>query len=190
MRTSRRCYREFLSTFCLSKSMLKRYILAGLLITTSGVPAMASSRIKDVAHFTGVRNNSLAGYGLVIGLKGTGDKQQTVFTQQSLKSMLDRFGVNLDNQTIRVQNIAAVMVTADLPAFERPGSKIDVTVSSIGDAASLQGGILLQTPLLGADGNVYAVAQGPLVLGGFSAGNDATGVTVNHPTVGRISNGA
>jgi flagellar P-ring protein precursor FlgI len=152
--------------------------------------AVASSRIKDVAHFTGVRNNSLAGYGLVIGLKGTGDKQQTVFTQQTLKSMLDRFGVNLDNQVIRVQNIAAVVVTADLPAFERPGSKVDVTVSSIGDAASLQGGILLQTPLLGPDGNVYAVAQGPLVLGGFSAGNDSTGVTVNHPTVGRISNGA
>src|SRR5579883_140309 len=165
-------------------------IILFLLFLTFASSALASSRIKDVAHFTGVRNNSLAGYGLVIGLKGTGDKQQTVFTQQSLKSMLDRFGVNLDNQTIRVQNIAAVMVTADLPAFERPGSKIDVTVSSIGDAASLQGGILLQTPLLGADGNVYAVAQGPLVLGGFSAGNDSTGVTVNHPTVGRISNGA
>jgi flagellar P-ring protein precursor FlgI len=153
-------------------------------------PVSASSRIKDVAHFTGVRNNSLTGYGLVVGLKGTGDKQQTVFTQQTLKNLLDRFGLNLDNQVIRVQNIAAVVVTADLPAFERSGSKIDVTVSSIGDAASLQGGVLMQTPLQGADGNVYAVAQGALVLGGFSAGNDATGVTVNHPTVGRIANGA
>jgi flagellar P-ring protein FlgI len=190
MRTNRRCCRRFSNTFCPFKSMLNRYFLAVFLIAACIMPAIASSRIKDVAHFTGVRNNSLAGYGLVIGLKGTGDRQQTVFTQQTLKSMLDRFGVNLDNQVIRVQNIAAVMVTADLPAFERPGSKLDVTVSSIGDAASLQGGILLQTPLLGADGNVYAVAQGPLVLGGFSAGNDTTGVTVNHPTVGRISNGA
>jgi flagellar P-ring protein precursor FlgI len=191
MRTNRRCSSDFSSTFSRSKSMMIRIALVTLLTLISlPRPAAATSRIKDVAHFTGVRNNSLAGYGLVIGLKGTGDKQQTVFTQQSLKSMLDRFGVNLDNQVIRVQNIAAVMVTADLPAFERPGSKIDVTVSSIGDAASLQGGILLQTPLLGPDGNVYAVAQGSLVLGGFSAGNDMTGVTVNHPTVGRISNGA
>src|SRR5437764_6919095 len=191
MRTNRRCSTRSSNTFFRSNSMMNRAAFVIVLTLISFVrPAAASSRIKDVAHFTGVRNNSLAGYGLVIGLKGTGDKQQTVFTQQSLKSMLDRFGINLDNQVIRVQNIAAVMVTADLPAFQRPGSKIDVTVSSIGDAASLQGGILLQTPLLGPDGNVYAVAQGPLVLGGFSAGNDSTGVTVNHPTVGRISNGA
>jgi flagellar P-ring protein precursor FlgI len=168
-----------------------RSTLIGLLIWTgAALPADASSRIKDVAHFTGVRSNSLAGYGLVVGLKGTGDRQQTIFTQQTLKNMLDRFGVNLDNQVIRVQNIAAVMVTADLPAFERPGSTVDVTVSSIGDAASLQGGVLLQTPLQGPDGNVYALAQGALVLGGFAAGNDTTGVTVNHPTVGRIANGA
>jgi flagellar P-ring protein precursor FlgI len=165
-------------------------ILAGFLLIGLWQPVFASSRIKDIAHFTGVRNNSLTGYGLVTGLKGTGDKQQTIFTQQMLKNMLDRSGLNLDNQVIRVQNVAAVVVTADLPAFERPGSKIDVTVSSIGDAASLQGGILMQTVLLGPDGNVYAVAQGALVLGGFSAGNDATGVTVNHPTVGRIANGA
>ena len=102
--------------------------------------------------------------------------------------MLERLGLNLDNQTIRVQNIAAVIVTADLPAFERPGSKIDVTVSSIGDATRLQGGVLVQTPLVGPDGNTYAIARFP-VLEGFSAGNDATGVTVNHPTVGRIANG-
>src|SRR2546422_5513285 len=191
MPTNRRSSTRSSSTFSRSNSMMIRIAFIIVLTLISFVrPVAASSRIKDVAHFTGVRNNSLAGYGLVIGLKGTGDKQQTIFTQQSLKSMLDRFGINLDNQVIRVQNIAAVMVTADLPAFERPGSKIDVTVSSIGDAASLQGGILLQAPLLGPDGNVYAVAQGPLVLGGFSAGNDSTGVTVNHPTVGRISNGA
>jgi flagellar P-ring protein precursor FlgI len=191
MRTNRHSSPRSSNTSFRFKSMMRGFaIVIVLTLTNLSQPAAASSRIKDVAHFAGVRNNSLAGYGLVIGLKGSGDKQQTVFTQQSLKSMLDRFGVNLDNQVIRVQNIAAVMVTADLPAFERPGSKIDVTVSSIGDAASLQGGILLQTPLLGPDGNVYAVAQGPLVLGGFSAGNDSTGVTVNHPTVGRISNGA
>src|SRR2546430_3532295 len=144
MPTSRLCCSRFLNTFCPSNSMTIRYLsLAFLLLVHLVPPAAGSSRIKDVAHFTGVRNNSLAGYGLVIGLKGTGDKQQTVFTQQSLKNMLDRYGLNLDNQVIRVQNIAAVMVTADLPAFQRPGSKVDVTVSSIGDAGSLQGGILL-----------------------------------------------
>jgi flagellar P-ring protein precursor FlgI len=191
MRINRRSCTKSSNTFCRFKFVMSRYVLITLLALSSLMrPAMASSRIKDVAHVIGVRNNSLAGYGLVIGLRGTGDRQQTVFTQQTLKNMLDRFGLNLDNQVIRVQNIAAVMVTADLPAFERPGSKIDVTVSSIGDAASLQGGILLQTPLLGPDGTVYAVAQGALVLGGFSAGNDTTGVTVNHPTVGRVINGA
>src|SRR6266850_2915220 len=152
--------------------------------------AFASSRIKDIGHFAGVRSNPLSGYGLVIGLNKTGDKRQTIFTQQSLVSMLERYGLTLNNPSIRVENIAAVMVTTDLGAFEKPGSRIDVTVSSIGDATSLQGGILLQTPLIAADGNVYAVAQGPLVLSGYSAGNAATGVTVNHPTVGRIPNGA
>jgi flagellar P-ring protein precursor FlgI len=167
-----------------------RNIFVVLALVACAVPVFGSSRIKDIGHFTGVRNNSLVGYGLVIGLKGTGDKQQTVFTQQTLVNMLDRLGLNLNNQVIRVQNVAAVIITADLPAFERPGSKIDVTVSSIGDATSLQGGILLQTPLLGLDGSTYAVGQGALVLGGYSAGNDTTGVTVNHPTVGRVPNGA
>src|SRR5205823_3268459 len=152
--------------------------------------ASAASRIKDIGHFAGVRSNPLSGYGLVIGLNKTGDKRQTIFTQQSLLSMLERFGITLNNPSVRVENIAAVMVTTELGAFEKPGSRIDVTVSSIGDATSLQGGILLQTPLIAADGNTYAVAQGPLVLGGFSAGNASTGVTVNHPTVGRIPNGA
>jgi flagellar P-ring protein FlgI len=161
-------------------------VLLALLLAT---PTFAASRIKDIGHFAGVRSNSLIGYGLVIGLNKTGDKRQTFFTQQTLLNMLERFGVTANNPSIRVENIAAVMVTADLAAFERPGSKIDVTVSSIGDATSLQGGILLQTPLMAQDGNVYAVSQGPLVLGGFSAGNAATGVTVNHPTVGRIPNG-
>ena len=162
--------------------------LALCLVFVSSAPA--ASRIKDIGHFAGVRSNALSGYGLVIGLNKTGDKRQTFFTQQTLLNMLERFGLTINNPSVRVENIAAVMVTTDLGAFEKPGSRIDVTVSSIGDATSLQGGILLQTPLIAADGNVYAVAQGPLVLSGYSAGNAATGVTVNHPTVGRIPNGA
>jgi len=152
-------------------------------------PGAADSRLKDISHIDGVRGNSLIGYGLVIGLNKTGDRQQTFFTNQTLINMLERFGMTITNPSIRVENIAAVMVTADLPAFARSGSRIDLTVSSIGDAKSLQGGILLQTPLMGPDSTVYAMAQGPLVLGGFSAGDDTTGVTVNHPTVGRVPNG-
>jgi len=164
-------------------------LAAGLALFLLTTPSFPASRIKDIGHFAGVRSNSLIGYGLVIGLNKTGDKRQTFFTQQTLLNMLERFGMTVSNPAVRVENIAAVMVTADLDAFERPGSRMDVTVSSIGDATSLQGGILLQTPLIAQDGQVYAVAQGPLVLGGFSAGNAATGVTVNHPTVGRIPNG-
>jgi flagellar P-ring protein precursor FlgI len=149
-----------------------------------------ASRIKDIGHFAGVRSNPLVGYGLVIGLNKTGDKQQTYFTQQTLVNMLQRFGLANINPALRVQNIASVMVTADLDAFEKAGSRMDVTVSSIGDAVSLQGGILLQTPLQGPDGNIYAVAQGPLVLGGYAASTTGQSVTVNHPTVGRIPNGA
>ena len=176
----------------LATKMPKRLksILCILCLFVAASPAFAASRIKDIGHFSGVRSNPLIGYGLVIGLNKTGDKQQTFFTQQTLLNMLERFGLSVNNPGIRVQNIAAVMVTADLGAFEKPGSRIDVTVSSIGDATSLQGGILLQTPLIGPDSNVYAVAQGALVLGGFSAGNASTGVTVNHPTVGRVPNGA
>jgi flagellar P-ring protein precursor FlgI len=168
---------------------MKRRVVAALISLFLAAPVFATSRIKDIGHFAGVRSNSLMGLGLVIGLNKTGDKRQTVFTQQQLVSMLEKFGLTL-NTTIKVENIAAVMVTAELPPFERPGSKIDVTVSSIGDSPSLQGGILMITSLQGLDGKVYAVAQGPLVLGGFSAGSDTTGVTVNHPTVGRIPNGA
>src|SRR5213593_2862172 len=162
--------------------------LALCLVFVSSAPA--ASRIKDIGHFAGVRSNALSGYGLVIGLNKTGDKRQTFFTQQTLLNMLERFGLSVNNPAIRVENIAGVMMTANLGPFEKPGSQIDVTVSSIGDATSLQGGILLQTPLIGPDGNVYAVAQGALVIGGFAAGNASTGVTVNHPTVGRIPNGA
>jgi flagellar P-ring protein precursor FlgI len=163
---------------------------AMLLLLGLVTPCFAASRIKDIGHFAGVRSNPLVGYGLVIGLNKTGDKRQTFFTQQTLLNMLERFGLTVNNPAIRVENIAGVMVTADLGAFEKPGSRMDVTVSSIGDATSLQGGILLQTTLIAQDGSVYAIAQGAVVLGGFSAGNAATGVTVNHPTVGRIPNGA
>jgi flagellar P-ring protein FlgI len=150
------------------------------------------ARIKDVTTVEGIRDNQLIGYGLVVGLAGTGDKQQTVFSVQTLGSMLQRMGVSIQNQisTIQVRNIAAVFVTATLPPFSRPGMKIDVTVSSIGDAKSLAGGTLLLTPLDASDGKVYAVAQGPLILGGYSAGTAANAKIVNHPTVGRIPSGA
>src|SRR5215510_4159914 len=172
-------------------TVLKRSATGLLLVVllAGTIPAFATSRIKDIGHFAGVRSNPLIGYGLVIGLNKTGDKRQTFFTQQTLLNMLERFGLTLNNPAIRVENIAAVMVTGDLDAFQRSGSRMDVTVSSIGDATSLQGGILLQTPLLGPDGDVYALAQGAPILGGYSAGSNGTSVTVNHPTVGRIPNG-
>ncbi len=150
--------------------------------------------IRDVATVEGIRNNSLVGYGLVVGLKGTGDKQQTYFTIQTLASILQRMGVEIPSavlqSTVQVKNVAAVFVTADLPPFSRPGMPLDVIVSSAGDARSLEGGLLLLTPLYAADGQVYAAAQGPLVVGGFSVGSSANSKQVNHPTVGRIPNGA
>ena len=150
------------------------------------------ARIKDITTIEGIRDNQLIGYGLVVGLAGTGDKQQTFFSVQTLANMLQRLGVNVKNNltTIQVRNIAAVFVTATLPPFSRPGMKIDVTVSSIGDAKSLSGGTLLLTPLSAADGQTYAVAQGPMIIGGFVAGGSANGKVVNHPTVGRIPLGA
>jgi flagellar P-ring protein precursor FlgI len=155
------------------------------------VPAQAASRIKDLANIEGVRQNQLIGYGLVVGLNGTGDTINNIpFTKQSLTAMLERLGVNIRGQTLRTGNVAAVMVTANLPAFGTQGTRMDVTVSSLGDAKTLQGGTLLVTPLLGADGNVYAVAQGSLAIGGFSAEGDAAKITKGVPTVGRIANGA
>jgi flagellar P-ring protein precursor FlgI len=153
--------------------------------------ARAASRIKDLANIEGVRQNQLIGYGLVVGLNGTGDTINNIpFTKQSLTAMLERLGVNIRGQTLRTGNVAAVMVTANLPAFGTQGTRIDVTVSSMGDSKSLQGGTLLVTPLLGADGNVYAVAQGSLAIGGFSAEGDAAKIVKGVPTVGRIANGA
>jgi flagellar P-ring protein precursor FlgI len=154
-------------------------------------PADAASRIKDLASVEGVRQNQLIGYGLVVGLNGTGDTLNNIpFTKQSLQAMLERLGVNIRGQTLRTGNVAAVMVTANLPAFATQGTRIDVTVSAMGDSKSLQGGTLLVTPLLGADGNVYAVGQGSLAIGGFAAEGDAAKITRGVPTVGRISNGA
>src|SRR6476660_1049350 len=137
-----------------------------LALALSSPPAGATSRIKDLANIEGVRQNQLIGYGLVVGLNGTGDTLNNIpFTKQSLQAMLERLGVNTRGATMRTQNLAAVMVTASLPPFAAQGTRIDVTVSSLGDAKSLQGGTLLVTPLLGADGNVYAVAQGSLAIG-------------------------
>lgn len=146
--------------------------------------------IRDVASVEGVRDNSLIGYGLVVGLKGTGDRQQTYFTVQTLASILARMGIQIPTASVRVNNVAAVFVTASLPAFARPGMHVDVLVSSSGDARSLEGGLLLLTPLYAADGQVYAAAQGPLVVGGYSAGAAGNAKQVNHPTVGRVPGGA
>jgi flagellar P-ring protein precursor FlgI len=157
----------------------------------SAASADAASRIKDLANVEGVRQNQLIGYGLVVGLNGTGDTLNNIpFTRQSLQAMLERLGVNIRGQTLRTGNVAAVMVTANLPAFGTQGTRIDVTVSALGDSKSLQGGTLLVTPLLSADGNVYAVAQGSLAIGGFQAEGEAAKITRGVPTVGRISNGA
>lgn len=165
--------------------------LAAILSLCVPVSAGATSRIKDLTNIEGVRQNQLIGYGLVVGLNGTGDTLNNIpFTKQSLTAMLERLGVNIRGQTIRTGNVAAVMVTANLPAFATQGTRIDITVSAMGDAKSLQGGTLLVTPLLGADGNVYAVAQGSLAIGGFQAEGEAAKITRGVPTVGRIANGA
>lgn len=150
-----------------------------------------SARIKDIASIQGVRSNQLFGYGLVIGLNGTGDKSGTTFTIQALVNMLEEMGIHVNVDDVKVNNVAAVIINATLPPFARTGQKIDVTVSSIGDAKSLQGGTLLMTPLKGVDGKIYALAQGSIAVGGYSIGGAAGGgVTKNHPTVGRISEGA
>ncbi len=151
-------------------------------------------RIKDVATIEGIRENQLVGYGIVVGLSGTGDSQQTVFPVQTLISTLQRMGVNVpttgSSSTLRVQNMAAVFIAATLPPFSEPGTKLDVTVSSAGDARSLNGGLLLMTPLYGPDGRIYAQAQGPVVLGGYAAAANGNAKIVNHPTTGRIPGGA
>ncbi len=147
-------------------------------------------KLRDITVIEGVRDNQLVGYGLVLGLNRTGDTQQTFFTVQTLANTLQRLGVQIAPGVVVVKNVAAVFVTATLPPFSRPGMAVDVTVSSVGDAKSLEGGVLLMTPLRAANGQVYAVAQGPLTIGGYSEGSAGNSRSVNHPTVGRISSGA
>ena len=157
------------------------------------VPASAEQptvRLKELVSLAGVRDNQLIGYGIVVGLRGTGDRQQTLFTAQSLTNMLQQMGVTVNPALILVKNTATAIVTATLPPFAQPGSRLDVSVAAMGDAASLQGGMLLMTSLRGIDGQVYSIAQGLVVTGGFIAGGAGASQTVNHPTLGRIPNGA
>src|ERR1700709_981918 len=155
------------------------------------IPANATSRIKALANIEGVRQNQLIGYGLVVGLNGSGDTLNNIpFTKQSLQAMLERMGVNIRGATIRTGNVAAVMVTGNLPAFGTQGTRMDVTVSALGDSKNLEGGTLLVTPLLGADGNVYAVAQGSVAVAGFQAEGAAASITRGAPTARRIANRA
>src|SRR3954447_17297591 len=162
----------------------------GLILILLSAAPLHAARLKDLVAIEGVRENQLIGYGLVVGLAGTGDRRQALFSAQSLTNMLERMGISVPPTAIRVNNTAAVMVTATLPAFAQPGMHIDITAAAIGDASNLQGGILVLTSLRGADGQVYAVAQGPIMTGGFSAGRGGNSQTVNHPTVGRTPGGA
>lgn len=167
------------------------FSIIGAVFLLAGGQAVASSRIKDIADFEGVRENQLVGYGLVVGLNGTGDNIKSInFAKESLISMLDQLGINARDGQLKSKNIAAVMVTASLPPFARQGSRIDVMVSAMGDAKSLQGGTLIATPLSGANGEVYAVAQGQIATGSVSAQGNNASVTRGVPTSGRIANGA
>lgn len=186
-------------TGCIRSPVARRRLLRVLFATFSIItlilpaasPTFAQSRIKDLADVEGVRDNMLVGYGLVVGLAGTGDRiRNTPFTRESLVSMLERLGVNVRSEFLDTDNIAAVMVTANLPAFATQGTRLDIAVSALGDAQSLRGGTLLVTPLYGADDEVYAVAQGPLAVSGFAARGQAASLTEGVPTNGRISNGA
>ncbi|MBL6853594.1 MAG: flagellar basal body P-ring protein FlgI [Alphaproteobacteria bacterium] len=166
-------------------------LLAAVMILAPVTPALAFSRVKDLVEVEGIRDNMLVGYGLVVGLNGSGDSLKNApFTQQSIQTMLERLGVNTHGTTMQTKNVAAVMVTANLPAFAAQGTRIDVSVSAMGDSKSLQGGTLLVTTLFGADGQIYAVAQGPVAISGFAAGGAAASVTQGVPTAGRIANGA
>lgn len=167
-------------------------VAALLCLVTTAMPAAGGPgtvRLKDVASLQGIQATPLIGYGLVVGLRSTGDRRQTIFSAQTLANMLERFGVSVPGADIKVENIAAVMVTAELPAFVRSGVRLDVTVSSVGDAKSLQGGTLIATPLRGPDGSVYVLAQGALSIGGFGGGSGGNSVQVNHLTAGRVPGG-
>ena len=181
---------ELTNKFWSTRKALLIFAVGILAINIFAPHAHSASRIKDITEFEGVRDNMLVGYGLVVGLSGTGDSMKNGhFTKQSLKAMLNRLGVKPTDAGLDSKNVAAVMVTAKLPPFSRKGSRIDVTVSSLGDSSSLLGGTLLVTPVLGADGEVYAVAQGQLAVGGFAAAGNAETVTKGVPTSARIANG-
>ena len=168
-----------------------RKILSFMIAVLLLLPYPASAiRIKDIAAFEGVRDNQLIGYGLVVGLNGTGDSDQTTFPVQSVVNLLERMGISINRSEITVKNVAAVMVTGTLPPFAKQGNRMDVLVSSMGDAKSIAGGTLLMTPLKGGDGQVYAVAQGPVLTNAFSYGGQASAAQKNHPTAGRVPEGA
>jgi len=167
-----------------------RTVLLTLIIAVFAQSAFALVKIRDISNVEGIRDNQLIGYGLVVGLNGTGDKSGTEFTVQSLVNMMERMGITVDKNAVKVKNVAAVMVTAKLMPFSNSGSKMDVIVSSVGDAKSLEGGTLLMTPLSAANGQVYAVAQGPVSVGGMNVAAAGAGTIKNHPTVGMIPNGA
>lgn len=170
---------------------MKRSLLIAVSVLLAALPVSANTRIKDIVSVKGVRANQLVGYGLVIGLNGTGDSLRNApFTEQSIQSMLDRMGVNVRTARPRSKNVAGVVVTAELPPFSSKGSRIDVTVSSLGDATSLQGGTLIMTPMSGADNEIYAVAQGPIAVTGFAQKGKAETITQGVPTAGRVANGA
>jgi len=169
------------------KSMVMALFLAAMILTPFTAGAV---RIKDIATFSGVRDNQLVGYGLVVGLNGTGDKKDSTFTMRSMVNMLENMGVSVNQKQLKPKNVASVMVTVKMPVSSKPGAKLDVTVSSLGDATSLLGGVLLQTPLKGIDGKVYALAQGALVIGGFSVQGAAATAQKNITTVGLIPGGA
>ncbi|MFW6415544.1 MAG: flagellar basal body P-ring protein FlgI [Thermodesulfobacteriota bacterium] len=175
-------------------SLVNRTICLALFVACLSaflLPATVEAvRLKNIASFSGARSNQLVGYGLVVGLSGTGDQRGSPYTIQSMTNMMENMGVRVDKEDIQPQNVAAVMVTADLSVSSEPGSELDVTVSSVGDAESLHGGVLLMTPLKGVDDKVYAIAQGPLTLGGHSAGGEAAEETTNFTTVGTIPQGA
>jgi len=167
---------------------LRFVLLLALSVALSATEPVAI-KIRDLTNVEGVRENPLIGYGMVVGLTRTGDSQQTIFTTQTLANIMQRMGAQIPPLTARVANVAAVFVTASLPAFARPGTQLDVTVSSIGDAKSLEGGLLLLTPLYGADGQVYAAAQGAIAVGGYAVGGSGASKQLNHPTIGRIPAG-
>jgi flagellar P-ring protein precursor FlgI len=183
---------EIMANLARMRRRLRRAgFIVGVLVVLLASAAQAQVRIKDIAAFEGVRDNLLVGYGLVVGLNGTGDNfSNSAFTEQSMIGMLERLGVNVRDKAFKPKNVAAVMVTATLQPFARQGTRIDVSVSAIGDSKSLEGGMLLVTPLMGADGEVYAVSQGPVAVTGFSAEGDAAKVTKGVPTAGRVANGA